>query len=103
MSQFGYLPIFDQPFMEFALEEGVLYLPCGTIPTALIEFTGPAGEVKTQVTVLTPGAPPLSWTVLLSSAEAQEVFAEGAHRLNRTHTPPKPVSFDSELLPPDLS
>lgn len=108
MSQFGFMTIFDQPFMSFPLamrhgegNPGCLRLPCGTIPTALIEREAHQGTV-TQVMVAVAGVAPLIWEVVGTADEVQETFAEGVRRLNKVAPALKAVSFDSELLPPDV-
>ena len=84
MSQFGRLAIFDHPFLSFPLvdEGATLRLPCGTIPTVLVEREV-RGEVEAEMRIMMAGSTPLIFHVALSADEVQQIFAEGMAKLNR--------------------
>ncbi len=84
---FGVLVVWDHPFMVFPLEDDAkLYLPCGTIPTCLIEKEG-----STLIQVGTARGGMLTWAATLSAEEVQAVFREGAKKLNRVADAPEAI------------
>jgi hypothetical protein len=92
MSAFGFHNIFDHPFLEFPLTKGgVLQLPCGTVPTALVTQEEPAGSPVTEIVIMRPSGAPLIYFVALTGAATQAVFADGSARLNRVSEGPAAV------------
>ena len=89
-NQFGLSIVFDHDFITLPLlhkpvgVEGpvVLHLPCGSVPTALMEYTH-QGERVTEITMLVPGCEALTWTLALSALDVQKIFREGSHKINR--------------------
>lgn len=87
---FGAMIIWDHPFMVFPLVGGdILHLPCGSAPTALIQSQ--RGCTTMQVAI--PGAEPLTWDLAMTAEEAQDVFREGAKKLNRLTDAPEAIPF----------
>jgi hypothetical protein len=83
MSQFGLVDLFDHAFLAFPLAEGgVLHLPCGTVPSALVE-SEVQGVVVTKIIIMMAGADPMIFRANMTSAEVQGVFRDGIHQLNR--------------------
>ena len=83
MNAFGFLNIFDHDFMAFPQKSGgVLHLPCGTVPTALIEFPGD----RTDIVVMGAAGEPMVFGIALTALEVQAVFAKGSQQLNGTDT-----------------
>jgi len=93
---FGVSALLDHPFMEFEMPSGEkLFLPCGTIPTALTErskVTFEGVQVVTTITVAIPSAH-LSWEVLHPAAEVQETMRAGLMKLNQEAPGPEPLPF----------
>jgi len=81
LNAFGFLNIFDHDFMVFPQKAGgILHLPCGTVPTALVEFPGD----RTDVVITGSAGKPMVFGIALTAIEVQAVFSQGSQKLNRT-------------------
>jgi hypothetical protein len=90
VSQFGFLNLFDHPFLRFPLVGGkTLQLPCGTVPTALEEDEDSG---STRVLLMTSGGV-MEWKVALGAEDIQAIFAAGSALLNRVTDGPAPIPF----------
>jgi len=93
MAGFGSMIIWDHPFMVFPMsQDRLLHLPCGSIPTALTEDRG-QDQTTTTIQIGVPGAPPMSWEVMLTAEETQAIFRDGTVKLNRAPDGPAALPF----------
>tara|TARA_Y100000310_G_scaffold282506_1_gene303799 strand:- start:667 stop:960 length:294 start_codon:yes stop_codon:yes gene_type:complete len=94
---FGLSSLLDHPCVVFDLVEGgTLSLPCGTVPTAMVEKgdmqeDGSTGY-RTLLTIAVPSQT-LSWEVRHRAEEVQDRLREGLMRLNQESPGPEPLPF----------
>ena len=94
---FGTSCLMDHAFVIFDMPDGgSLHIPCGTIPTCLVEKQKMMEEgdtaYETAITVAVPSQV-LTWTVAHSADEVQALLREGLMKLNQEAPGPAPLPF----------
>ena len=91
---FGVATVTDNPYLCFPMaDDGSLYLPCGTVPTAL------EGSNGGTVIYLTAAATAYKWFVLMSPEEVQAEFQVGMSLLHREGEGPQALDFTKPRPP----